>query len=163
MMLRIARPLLILVAAALAGCATTAEGPEYSAAKATAGKPGYATVYIFRAHAEPTLWPATIQIGEQEVAALSQKGFTWAYVSPGKRTVKAVWAAMSSQKDSVITLDIREGETYFVELKGISRLSVGSSGSVAQTGSGMIAYGAASGERRVSACCRFVKPQSQTY
>lgn len=161
---RMIRLATLLLAISVTGCASTADGPEYNAAKATAGKPGHATVYIFRAHAEPTLWPATVQVGDREIASLSQKTFTWIYMAPGKRTIKAVWAAMSSQKDSTISLDIKEDEVYFVELKGLSRLSGVSGGTMSfAVGSGMIAYGAGAGERRVSACCRFIKPQGQVY
>ena len=154
----------------LSGCATVAEGPAFSQARALRPMAGKATVYVFRKYAEPTAWGATIQFDNQEVATLNQGGFTWAYLTPGKRTVRAVWAGMSGQRDSFVELDVNAEKIYFVELTGTSRFAGTGTGSLPGTynmyfrvGSGMSEVNPAVAEPIVSQCCKFQKPRAPEY
>jgi hypothetical protein len=149
---------------ALVGCATVAQGPSYSESKAVEAKPGHAVLYVFREYAEPTAWGAKIQIDGKEVSTLNQGGFTWVYTAPGYREIKAVWNPLSGQHDSFVSLNVAEGETYYVELTGISRLSGVSGGSMYfSVGSGLNGVRPDMAEARVRRCCRFQRPLLETY
>src|SRR3569623_1601995 len=107
----------------LSGCATVAQGPSYSQARALKTISGYATVYVLRDYAEPTAWGAKIHIDGTPVATLNQKGFTWVYVKPGNKDIKAVWPGASSLKDSAISVETVAGKTYYIELTGVSQMT----------------------------------------
>ena len=139
----------------LSGCATMAEGPSFSEARATTPMAGKATVYVFRKFAQPTLWGATIHFDNQEVATLNERGFTWAYLSPGNHTIRAVWAGLSGQQDSHINLDVKAENTYYMELWGISQFYA--------MGSGLHEVKPEVAESVVSQCCKFQKPRSLEY
>ena len=148
----------------LSGCASTAYGPAYLESKAMQGKAGYATLYVFREHAEPTLFGAAIQINGKEVTTLNQGGYTWVYAQPGRNKIKAVWAGLSGQQDSYFTLNIEAGETYYVDVTGISRLAGMSNRHMYfDMGSGLNGVNPAVAEARLEKCCKFQKPVSDTY
>lgn len=105
----------------LTGCGTV-QGPSFSEARATAPASGKALVYVYRKHAEPTVWGGTIFFGRSEIATLNQGGFTWAHLSPGTHTVRAEWAGLSGQRDSFINLEVKADTTYYLELVGVSKL-----------------------------------------
>jgi len=109
--------LLVIAAALLAGCATP-DGPPYLESKAQSAKPGYATLYIFREHAEPTGLAPVIQIDEKPVATLAQGGYTWVYAKPGLRRITATWSGFSRQTPGMIEVEFAEGNTYYVALFG---------------------------------------------
>jgi len=136
-----------------------ARGPVFLESKATAAKPGHALVYIFRENAQPTLFGATIQIDGKEVVTLKQCGFTWVYAKPGKRKIEAVWDSITSQEISLVSLNISDGETYYVELTGISKYlgtSYGMDHSL--VGSLLSTVDAEVAEARLAKCCKFQKP-----
>ena len=154
----------VVLGSVLTGCATV-EGPSFQEARPASVAPGKALVYVFRKHAEPTMWSTAIRIGDRELATLSQGGFTWAYVTPGKYTIRGVWPAISSQNDSVIDLDIEAGRTYFVELTGIARMTGVSPGYAPGSvtvhyvmGSGLNERPRETAEPILVECCRFQKP-----
>ena len=143
------------------GCATIAKGPNYSDSKAINSKPGYATLYVFREYAEPTAWGANIQVDTKPVSTLNQNGFTWVYVKPGKKDIKAVWSGMSGQKDSFISIDTVEGKTYYVELTGISQAAGGIYPVMYfKMGSGLNQVKPESAVKRLETCCKFQEPSS---
>ena len=155
--------LLTFIVLGLAGCATT-DGPSYQEAKPSTVAPGKALVYVFRKHAEPTMWSTSILVDDRELASLSQGGFTWAYVTPGQHAVRGVWPTGSGQRDSVINLDVQAGGTYFLELTGIARMTgvgptVGGQTTVYyRMGSGLNEWRPEAAEPIVAGCCRFQKP-----
>ncbi len=146
------------------GCATVARGPAYSESKAVAIKADEALVFIFRENAQPENWWATIHIDNKEVCALNQGRYTWVYVKPGKKGIKALWSGMSGQRDSYILLDMSAGKTYYLDLTGILQPAgatlmhrhyrVGSS-------LGVVTPEAA--EARLAKCCTFQKPLGTDY
>ena len=163
----------------LGGCATVLDGPSYVEAQPKFVKDGKALVYVFRQYAEPTAWGATVHFDDKKVATLHQGGFTWAHLSPGTHSVKAVWPGLSAQRDSHIDLDVKAGNTYYVELTGTSRFDDANPGASypLRTGSGLIIVpilsvkvGSGLSEVRpevaepiVSRCCKFQKPVSTEY
>lgn len=146
---------------ALAGC--VAQGPVYSESKPLQEKPGYAVLYVFREYAEPTAWGSTIHIDDKEVVTLDQGGFTWVYAKPGKRKIKAVWAILSGQRNSFISLEIAEGKTYFVDVTGISQMTGAGYGYLVKMGSGMNDVNPEAAEARLQKCCKFQRPISDSY
>jgi predicted small lipoprotein YifL len=155
-MIRTLYILLMLSAAVwLGGCA--AKGPTYFEARAQAHAENTATVYVFRKYAEPTAWGATVFYADKEIATLNQGGFTWAYLAPGKQTIRAVWPGLSSQKDSSIELNVAAGKTYYVELLGVARGFASPTMTSFRVGSGLIEVSPSSAEETLAQCCRFQK------
>lgn len=149
---------------ALEGCASVAQGPAFSQARAQTQPADKAVVYVFRKYAEPTAWGATVHFGKSEVATLNQGGFTWAYVSPGRLTVRAVWAGLSGQKDSNVEISVQPGKTYYLELLGVSRVTGYIAGMIYTTmGSGLNELSGAAAEPTIAQCCKFQKPASINY
>lgn len=154
----------LLISTALGGCAVAANAPSFSAATAPAPEPGMALVYIFRDRAEPTMWPATVYFGEDAVTTLRENGFTWAYLAPGQHSISAKWNALSGQENSAITLNVVAGETYHLELLGMSRVA-GGIGRIMylQMGSGLNRLDPQLAVERMSLCCRFQPPAARAY
>ncbi len=112
------------VAAFASGCAAHAPppvGPSYAQARASEARADAALVYVVRLRAEPPGRDATILVDDTEVAELSQRGFTWFHVQPGRHVVRARWAIPLDQVPSEIPLDLEAGKTYYLELTGVSR------------------------------------------
>ncbi len=148
----------------ISGCATIAEGPAYSVAKANKSRQGYATLYVFREYAEPTAWGATIHIDGKEISTLNQGGFTWIYAKPGNRNITAVWAGLSGQRDSKISLNFLENKKYYVDLTGISQVSGVSLDFIYfRVGSGLNSVRPNVAEQKLTKCCKYQKPVSMTY
>jgi len=148
----------------LSACASIAEGPAYSDAKATQKKAGYATLYVFRKYAEPAGWGATLYIDDKEVSVLNQQGFTWVYAKPGARQLSVVWPGLSGQQDAGIKLALSANKTYYVELSGLSHvhsLSDGKNKKRKRTKLNSIHPRFA--ERLLNKCCQFEQPKSDTY
>jgi hypothetical protein len=155
--------LLLVSALGLGGCAT-ADGPSFQEAKPATVASGKALVYVFRKHAEPTMWSTSILVDDRELASLSQGGFTWAHVTPGQHAFRGVWPTGSGQRDSVINVDLQAGHTYFLELTGIARMTgvgptLGGQTTVYyRMGSGLNELRPEAAEPIVAGCCRFQKP-----
>ena len=147
----------------LTGCMSNAQGPRYSKSKATQHKPGHATLYILREHAEPTFWGATIYIDGKEVVTLKQHGFTWAYVKPGYRYITAVWPLLSGQREAFFSLNVVEGKTYYLELEGISRLDIGLFGDRVIMDSNLSCPEAREARLKLIMSCKFQKPAQDSF
>src|SRR5262245_39291179 len=157
---------LVLVAALAGGCATP-EGPPYAESKATTGKPGYATLYVFRDYAEPTALAPTIHIDDKPVTDLAQKGYTWVYAKPGPRKVTAIWSGFSQQKPGRIDLDLAEANTYYLAVLGTSRFGK-QPGWIFdprtwQMGSGFVLVPPNVAEESLARCCNFHRPLQPDY
>ncbi|QTN26213.1 DUF2846 domain-containing protein [Rhodoferax sp. AJA081-3] len=153
-------------------CATVAQGPSYSESKAKTLQSDRSTVYIFRKYAEPTAFGTTIKINGTEVTSLNQNGYTWATVAPGTTEIRAVWAGLSGQRDSLISLNLKPATTYFIELTGMSKFTgatLGGGSGVTmqefnvQMGSGLNHVNPAAAEKVLEACCKFQKPNAIHY
>jgi hypothetical protein len=109
------------VAIIITGC--SASGRKYVKDSSHA-YPSLAKLTIYREHAEPTAYPATIKIDNQDVVSLKQKGFTTVYVKPGQRTILADWPAFSGQPNQTFILDAKSNYEYYVTLVGRYRAVV---------------------------------------
>lgn len=165
-MLNYCRRLLLAIAVIVTsvGCATAPDGPNYAASRAASQPTDKATVYVFRRYAEPTAWEATVQLSGREVTTLGQETFTWVFAQPGKHTIRAVWPALSGQRDSTIEAELQAGKTYYFELVGTSRVA-GAVGSAMlfRMGSGLNEVAASTAEATLAGCCRFQKPATQNF
>jgi hypothetical protein len=150
---------LVLSVLILGGCATLANGPVFSEAKAAPPESGKALVYVFRERAEPVAWGTTIYFDRSVVANLRNKGFTWAYLDPGEYRIRAAWPLLAAQSSATFRLTARAGETYYLELQGISEIS----GTWVTVGSGLIPRDPRVAEWRISSCCRFEPPAESHY
>ena len=153
-----------LIIVLLSGCATLAEGPSYQESRPADEDPNLATIYIYRKYAEPTAWGVNIIVEEKKIASLNQQGFTWHRVGPGLVNIKAVWPALSGQKEGDLQFTAKSGEEYYVELTGQSKLSsvmpTGAPGGVVligEMGSGLYLINSTVGEQIISDCCRYQK------
>ena len=168
-MIRICRILFCLIALlVLSAWATVASGPSYVEIEKAQVKEGYAILYVFREHAEPTAWGSKILIDSEPVATLNQKGFTYAYIKPGTREIWAKWGSTTGQQDSKISLNAEAGEVYFVELTGVSKLVNTRAVGLdivwdVITGSGLGAVNLFEAEKRLQACCRLQRAGKSTY
>lgn len=148
----------------LSGCVTVAQGPDFSEARAKTQPTNKATVYVFRKHAEPTAWGATVYFADRPVASLNEGGFTWAHLSPGKQTIRAVWSPISGQRDSKIDITVEAGKTYYVELLGVSQVTGYSMGTMYyRIGSGLNEVHPVPAEDILARCCKFQAPAASDY
>ncbi|MDD8027305.1 MAG: hypothetical protein PHI34_12410 [Acidobacteriota bacterium] len=100
----------------LTGC--MARGPVFLESKATEVKPGYALVYIYRVFAVPRTEASTVTIDRRPVVQLKNYGFSWFYAKPGNREIKAFWNPDSHHENPIISLNILDGKTYYIQLFG---------------------------------------------
>jgi hypothetical protein len=150
-----------------AGCALNAAGPGFEESKPAGTPADRALVFVYRFHAEPTAMPASVSVDGVEVADLYQSGYTWFYATPGTRRIKASWGLLSGQSPARITIDLQPGQTYYLELVGVSRLT-GATGDSAygeyvfQAGSGLNALYREAAEPMLTAC-HFQRPRATSY
>ena len=97
-----------------------ANGP---AATEEATRPADANLFIYREHAEPTIWSPTIKIDDQKLVALGNRRYTATHLLPGTYKIKLIWPFLSGQRNAEMDVTIAEGETRYVEVTGISQLS----------------------------------------
>ena len=146
---------------ALTGCATGAAGSQKFQPDHVAAAPAdRALVYVYRQNAQPTMWSATVSADGHDIAALAQGTYTQIAVAEGTRHFIAHWASLSGQKDSSIDLDVKPGQTYFIELTGQSLMtgvSTNTMGVVMHTkvGSGMVQHGSEAKDV-MATCCSLV-------
>jgi hypothetical protein len=116
-----------------------------------------ATVFIIRDHAEPTYWPADILLDKKLVVTLQQQYYTKILVTPGKRKFAAKWPYGSQQEEAYLTLNVSQGETYYIELTGVSIGSVLAGNSILTNDrlrhSDLNRVKPELGEKLLSACC----------
>jgi len=151
------------LALAFSGCAMNAVGPSYQEAKPTATKPDAALVFVVRDYAEPTAISADITVDKAPVVDLLQKGFTWFYLKPGKHELRAGWG-LSGQQSSTISLDFEAGQTYYLELVGISQFAgmSGAGGFITVVGSGLNAVTEAYAVPKLEGC-RYQRAKGAEY
>lgn len=157
----------IAIATSLFGCAST--GQMLSDVRPQSVPSDRALVYVFRNHAEPLIWSASVVMGSRKIASLSQRTFTWFMVQPGKSEIQAVWPSMSGQAPSKIEIDLEAGNIYYIELTGVYRVAgverLGINLNPVykfKTGSGMNERAPEVAEALLSTCCTFVSPSPES-
>jgi len=141
-----------------AGCAAREKpvGPSFEDSRPTGKRPDAAVVYVVRYYAEPPNLHATILVNGKEVVDLSQRGFTWFYLPPGRHEIRAEWL-ITEQTPAQIGLEVVGGSTYYLDLVGTSRVT----GNGIIRGSQFQVLAPYDGEARASRC-GFQKPGSST-
>ncbi len=81
--------------------------------------PGFALVYIYRPDCPPRLRGARIFIDGQKVAKLTNKAYTWFYVSEGSHALNTAWGSIYKGAEEVNkNLNIVAGESYYFRMSG---------------------------------------------
>ena len=114
---------LIAIATLLVACATAPSGQLLADVRPQSIPTNKALVYVYRNHAEPTVWNATVVIGNREIASLSQRTFTWFFADPGNNALRANWPALSGQTPSTVEIEMKPNQIYYIELSGVSRVA----------------------------------------
>ncbi len=145
------------------GCAMSAVGPSYQEAKPSAVRQDAALVFVVRDYAEPTAIGADLTVDKAPVVQLYQKGFTWFYLKPGNHQLKAGWG-LTGQRSSTIDLEAEAGQTYYVELVGVSRMvgTTGAGGFITRLGSGLNGVAEEYALKKL-AVCKFQRPKAEEY
>ncbi len=120
-----------------------------------ADMPEGANVIVYRYYAEPTAWAATVKIDGEKLAAIGNKKWTAVKLEPGTYGFRTSWPIFSGQSGGRHQLTVEEDETYFLEIRGVSR----SDGTYITTGSGIGEYTGPSPYERVAGCCSFKEPR----
>ncbi len=120
-----------------------------------ADMPEGANVIVYRFYAEPTAWAATVKIDGEKLAAIGNKKWTAVKLEPGTYEFRTSWPIFSGQSGGRHELTVEEGETYFLEIRGVSR----SDGMYITTGSGIGEYTGPRPYERIAGCCSFKEPR----
>lgn len=132
-----------------------ANNPE--TAEVTKDIPENANFFVYREYAEPTVWSPTIKIDGRKLAALGNRRFTATHLEPGTYSVKLVWPLLSGQRGKEIEVTIKEGETRYFEIVGISQVSgVGFQVIYFTVGSGIAEIEPEFAKAAIQQCCKFI-------
>jgi len=143
----------------IGGCATSGDAPRYEDAPVPKMAPNQAVLYIYRQHAEPTAWPAYLEIDDKEAASLAQKGFTWVYVKPGKHNFKYAWPVLAGMPAVKFEMNFESGKTYAFEMRG----KVSLSGRTFTSTNAIQPTRAEEAIANMAGCCRYVAPKGQDF
>lgn len=149
----------VLLVVTVSGCATSSDAPKYEDAPVPKLVPDRAVLYIYRQHAEPTAWPAYLEIDDKEAASLAQKGFTWVYVKPGKHNFKYAWPLLAGMPAVKFEMSFEAGKTYAFEMRG--RVSL--SGQTMTSRTEIQPTRAENAMASMAGCCRYVAPKGQDF
>jgi hypothetical protein len=94
---------------------------------------GYALVYMYRIKVEPSLRKAQILVDGEKTTALSNKSYTWFYLSPGSHTLRTKWGFMAEVPELEGVIYAKSNSVHYVKMSG----SVRGSGSYYRTTSGI--------------------------
>lgn len=134
-----------------------ASGNEPEPTEEVTAAPENANFVVYREHAEPTVWSPTIKIDGKKLVALGNRRYTATYLTPGTYSIKLVWPLLSGQYGKEIEVTIKEGETRYFEIVGVSRVSgVGYQVIYFTMGSGIAEIQPAFAEAAIQQCCKFV-------
>ncbi len=79
---------------------------------------GYAVVYMYRLKTEPAMRKAHIHVDGEKVALLSNKSYTWFYVSAGSHTLRTKWGLFAEVPELEGVLQTQPGGVYYVKMTG---------------------------------------------
>jgi hypothetical protein len=148
----------IFVAAVLAALLI---GPAQAMQPDAADRPAAdANVYIVRENAEPTLWGSSVRIDGLAVASLGQRSYTAVRVAPGTHGFRLSWPIIAGQSGDEFDLEIEAGQTYYLAVLGVSRVTGGGYHVIYyRLGSSMARLKSDEGQRLVASCCRYRRPR----
>lgn len=111
------RFLLILIVLVAAG-PVAAEAIKGSFTQAPPAPEGYAVVYMYRLKTEPAMRKAHIHVDGEQVALLSNKSYTWFYVSAGSHTLRTKWGLFAEVPELEGVLQAQSGGVHYVKMTG---------------------------------------------
>lgn len=79
---------------------------------------GYAVVYMYRLKTEPAMRKAQIHVDGERVALLSNKSYTWFYVSAGSHILRTKWGFMADIPELEGVLQAQPGGVHYVKMTG---------------------------------------------
>jgi len=143
---------------AFSGCTTNTKAPSFSAAPLPDSASKKAVLYIYREYAEPRAWSAYLQIDEQDAASLSQQGFTWVYITPGKHSFKYSWPIIAGMPIVKFERSFESGKVYAFKMRGSIQM-----GSYVTSTSAIQLTDITSAKKQMLSCCRYVAPERVTF
>ena len=155
-------PLLLLVVALLAGCATApSSAPGYR--QAPPAPSGYATIYLYRVGAPPTLRKPNVVVNETLLVEPAEMTYTWAHIKAGSQAFRIEWAWDTGWPPVAFTRELAAGQSYYFKLSG-SFENKGLTGyntitHILGTRVGLVPQVQA--ESELAACCKYIQPERQ--
>lgn len=140
----------------LSGCATSKTAPTLFDAPEPNISNDKAVLYIFRDYAEPLALAAYLEIENTEVASLKQDGFTWVYVTPGKKNLKYGWPMLAGMPSLKFEFEFEPGKSYAFEMAGKSTYA----GIGFNTQTILKEMEITQAKKIIYLCCRYVPPVS---
>ncbi|KSB90223.1 hypothetical protein AS593_20220 [Caulobacter vibrioides] len=146
---------------ALAALPATTARSQDKAHTAPASQPAAdANVFLIRAYAEPTLFPATVKIDGRAVASLSQRDFTAVKLEAGAHRLKLGWPLLATQSNAEVSILIEPEKTYYFLVLGQAGPGRAETDiTYIRSGSGFAALPAYHGPAMIEACCVFKPPR----
>ena len=153
------RPLAVLFLLLTCGMAQDNSGAAPASAAATGPAPD-ANLFIYRDHAEPTVWKPTVKIDGRKVIALGEDRYTAIRVAPGPHKVELSWPVFSGQKGGGMTFTMGSDEIHYLEVVGTSRYAGGYGYMMNfKMGSGIGDARPAHAKATIAACCKYDTPK----
>jgi hypothetical protein len=147
--------------AALAALSIALSAPLAIAQEAPPSTPaGDANLFVFRAYAEPTLWPTTVKIDGRAVASLSERSFTAVRLDTGSHKLKLSWPLLAAQQSAETQVTIEPGKRYYLMVLGQAGLDhVENNIIYVRSGSNLADVPADKAPAMIEACCAFKAPR----
>ena len=142
----------------ISGCTTSKTAPLLLEAPEPDITNDKAVLYIFRDRAEPLAWPAYLEIENTNVASLKQEGYTWVYVTPGKKNLKYGWPALVGMPSVKFDFEFAPNKSYAFEMTGKARYT----GIGFNTQTILKEMEITQAKKIIYLCCRYVPPVSSS-
>ncbi|MDH1008464.1 DUF2846 domain-containing protein [Pseudomonas nicosulfuronedens] len=110
------RVLLLIGTMLLASCTTLHSGESFKEPAAT--RSDAALVYVYRKGIPPLWRDPTLLIDDREVSEIKNKSFTYFYLAEGTHKIATKWAIDLFPLNMNGTLDVKNGEVYYLRLGG---------------------------------------------
>ena len=114
-----------------------------------------ANLFIFRDHAEPTLFSPTVKVDDRKVISIGEDRFTATRIAPGAHRISMAWPFLAKQPRVSGEFTLVEGQPIYFEVKGRSRYEV----FAFRMETSLLQLPAEQGATRIRACCRFIPPK----
>ena len=114
----------------LEGVPEESEVPKSAAEETVATISERGNLVIIREHAEPMMFDVSVLIDGKKAVSLKQKQYAVLNIAPGQHFLKSRWPMLSGQKGYELSIEIVDGETYYVAIHGLSRLGIMETGFV---------------------------------
>lgn len=152
----------LLLLSTLVGCASVpADAPGF--APAPPAPAGYATVYLYRVGAFPTLRKPNVMVNQALMVEPPELSYTWAHVKAGAVPFRVEWAIDTGWPPVAFSRDLASGQSYYFKLSGSSE-NKGLTGYNTVThvmGTRVAVVAEAQAQAELLTCCKYIKPERQ--